>query len=578
MTDPMPDQTENAQPPKRMTTAEAAALAQKADQNATAALRVAQESDDMVAAMSEKITDLQGRFAEVASTAGSPAVGDLVHEQLTADAVNVQIYDALAPLHEEVHALTRTVAEIPSRDQVDGRIHEALAPLQGELHEIRQRTPIASATGNLDSILARLEDAERKAASVEPGALTERVATELHGSLTELRRRLANVEAATQALDADPVSHTLAEDALADQIQASVERALTDLREMHTEDHRRVDQMWRQVEDLRQHVETHGTQVTRALVNEVAEQLAPVGRPSVEDYAASIGLRPAAGGLGAAKKVLEVMRMVTFIGKEKQADLGTGGKFKFRGIDDAMDAVGHAIREVGLIISPEILKDETTQNPITKSGIGNNGRPYENTVIWTTTKLTVRYTFLDPDDGSTHSIEMVGEGRDASDKSTSKAGSMAFKYGLLQGLCIPVTGLDDSDAAPPQHMEQERTQQRPPAGETARPAQQPAEERTSEQKAQRGRDALEAVRNVYRVPGGAQAQYSRVVQIMNHARTEGLLDLVLDGSTLDQHGRAALATLQAPPPAQEYQPSQAELDAAVRDLPSGQYPPDEGGY
>jgi hypothetical protein len=283
-----------------------------------------------------------------------------------------------------------------------------------------------------------------------------------------------------------------------------------------------------------------------------------------------IGTRPAPR-LGAAKKVLELMRMVTFIGKEKQADLGTGGKFKFRGIDDAMDAVGHATREVGLVLSPEILKDETTQNAITKSGTGRDGGKYENTVIWTTTKLTVRYTFVDPDDGSTHAIEMVGEGRDASDKSTSKAASMAFKYGLLQGLCIPVTGLDDSDAAPPQRMEQERTQQSPPAQQQAA---QSAEAPSNEQRAQRGRDALEAIRNVYRVPGGAQAQYNRVVQIMNHAKAEGLLDLVLEGSTLDQHGRAALATLQAPPPAQDYQPSTGDTDHRASYEP----PADEGGY
>jgi hypothetical protein len=487
----MPDQTE--QPPKRMTTAEAAALAQAADTKASTALNVAQSADDMLAAMSEKITDLQGRFAETVSTVGTAPVGDLVHEYIT-------------------------------RDQADGRIHEALAPLHDELHEIRQRTPLTSATGNLDAILARLEDAERKAAGMEPGAITERVAQELHAPLSELRRRLAAVEEAAKAFDADPVSHTLAEDALADQIQAAVDRVVQSLLVADDNARKRLD--W--------------------LTTQVTSQTAVSGG--------------AGNGLGAARKVLELMRMVTFIGKEKQADLGTGGKFKFRGIDDAMDAVGHATREVGLVLSPEILKDETTQNAITKSGTGRDGGKYENTVIWTTTKLTVRYTFVDPDDGSTHAIEMVGEGRDASDKSTSKAASMAFKYGLLQGLCIPVTGLDDSDAAPPQYMEQGRTQQRPQAGETAKPAQKPAEERTSEQKAARARDALEAVRNVYRVPGGAQAQYNRVVQIMNHAQAEGLLELVLEGSTLDQHGRAALATLQAPPPAQEQQPDAGDTD------------------
>lgn len=474
MTHPMPDQTDTP-PTKRMTTAEVAALAQDIDGRL----------DDLSAV----VTDINTRLQDAGQSApGSHA--DLV----TPDAVDGRIHEALAPLHDEVHALRGQLAavESPSGSGIE-----------------------SSSSARLDGILARLEDAERKVAALDPGALVERVAAELHPTVADLRRAVANVEEAVKALDGDPVSHTLAEDALADQVEAQVDRHVHEFRS-------RLGKLetWTQ------------------------EHPHPAPLPSTsEGVRAALQVPPPASGLGAARKVLQLMRLVTHIGKERQADMGQGGRFKFRGIDEAMDAVGHAMREVGLILSPEVLKEENSTTPVTKKGDGKNG-PYESTVLWTTTKLTMRYTFVDPDDGSTHPIEMVGEGRDASDKSTSKAGSMAFKYALLQALCIPTTGLDDSDAAPPQIMENERdaatAQQRPP--------QQVAPERTEQDKARRAGEALGAIRNVYRVEGGPQAQYNRLVQIMNQVRSEGLLEFAVEGSTLNQHGEATRRTLQAPPP------------------------------
>jgi hypothetical protein len=504
MTHPMPDQPQPAT--KRMTTAEVAALAQQIDGRL----------DDLSAV----VTDLATRLQDLGQGSG---------DQNTAATLRVT-----QDLDNTVAELAEKVAQFPTRDQLDGRIHEALQPLHDEVHELRGKgTLTPQSQSSLAGILARLEDAERKVAGVDTSGIVATVAQQLHPTLSEVRKRLDAVETATRALDSDPVSHTLAEDALADQIEHAVNRKLSAMFEAADLTPAMLANLRREFADLRAHVETHGTHVTRALVNEVASALPTTAAGPV-----------AANGLGAARKVLQLMKLVTHIGKERQADMGQGGKFRFRGVDEAMDAVGHAMREVGVIFSPEVLKEESSTTPVTKKGDGRNG-PYESTVLWTTTKLTMRYTFVDPDDGSTHPIEMVGEGRDASDKSTSKAGSMAFKYALLQALCIPVTGLDDSDAAPPQVMENERST--PPA--TAQ-AQQPAAapERTEEQKAARARDALNAIRNVYRVEGGPQAQANRLVQIMNQAKAEGLLGYAVEGASLDQHGHAALATLQAPPP------------------------------
>lgn len=544
MTHPMPDQETAPEPPKRMTTAEAAKTAQEAAQNASAALRVAQGADDMVAAMSEKVTELDQRVRDMASSTTDPA-----------DVIDADGRPAL------------------TRDQVDSRIHEALQPLHDEVHELRAKgTLTPESKTSLAGVLARLEDAERKLMPLDAGALTEQVATALHPSVAELRRRLSALEErpastphlSTTGVDAnelttlrqrvdrverelgsmgDPVSHTLAEDALADQLEAMVDRKVAAMFESAGLTPARLANLTREFDDLRVYVETHGTRWDRAAAD------APSG-----------GL---VRGTGASAKVLQLMRNITHIGKEKEANLGKGGRFQFRGIDDAMDAVGHAMRDVGLVLSTEVLDRETTLTPVTQQGT-DNGQKWERTVVWATSVVTMRYTFTDPEDGSTHVFEMVGEGRDSSDKSTSKATSMACKYGLFQALMIPVTGLDDADDAPPQQMMAQRPaaqqeQQAPPA--QSAPQQPP----TEEQRAHRAGEALAAIRNLHHVPRAEQ--YGRLVAIMNRVKQEGLLEFAVEGSTLNQHGQAVMHTLQAPPP-----------DDARASIEPPEPPNDEGRY
>lgn len=493
----MSDPTDTAPTTKRMTTAEVAALAQGVDNRL----------DDL----SVVVTDLATRLQDLGG--GNASSQDSITPE--------QVHEAIG------HATAALDMKMVTSDQVDGRIHEVLAPLHDEVHELRKSLQNPATKSNLDAILARLEDAERKVAALDVGAITQQVAADLHPTMSRLRQRVTELEAEAEKVAGDPVSHTLAEDALADQIQATVERLLSEHAPADEPSQVRATQLARDIQDLR-----HRLPDTAAGVR------------------AALSPTPVLGGLGAARKVLQLMRQVTHISKDRQAELGErGGRFKFRGVDEAMDAVGHAMREVGLILSPEVLKDETTQNMVTKSGTGQNGRPYESSVLWTTTKLTMRYTFLDPEDGSTHPLEMVGEGRDASDKSTSKAASMAFKYGLLQALCIPVNGLDDSDAAPPQEVEQQR-QPAPPRNPQPPAASSPQgqAERPAQDKSARAAEALAAIRNVYRVEGGPKAQYNRLVQIMNRVKQEDLLEATVEGSTLNQHGEAAMRTLQAPPP------------------------------
>lgn len=510
MTHPMPDQPPTAT--KRMTTAEVAALAQ--------------ETDGRLDDLSAVVTDLATRLQDLGA-------GD----QNTAAALRVA-----EGVDNTVAELAEKLAQAPTRDQVDSRIHEALQPLHDEVHELRGKgTLTPESQSSLAGVLARLEDAERKVAGVDANGLVATVAQQLHPTLSELRRRLDAVEQVAKAQEADPVSHTLAEDWQTDQLTAMVDRRLAEMFAEAQLTPARLAGLTREFDDLRQHVETHGTHVTRALTSQVAAELRRNPGDGDADHS---------GPTGAARKVLELMRQVTHIGKEKEANLGKGGRFKFRGVDDAMDAVGHAMRDVGLILGTKILDRETTLTPVTQQGT-DNGQAWERTVVWATSVVTARYTFTDPDDGSTHEFEMVGEGRDSSGKSTSKATSMALKYGLFQALMIPVNGLDDADDAPPQQMVDQRSASTTAASQQATPDQRP--QRTEEQVATRATEALAAIRNVHRVPGGPPVQRQQLQKIMQQVKAEGLLGYAVEGSTLDQHGHATMATLQAPPPAQESQ-------------------------
>lgn len=139
-------------------------------------------------------------------------------------------------------------------------------------------------------------------------------------------------------------------------------------------------------------------------------------------------------------QVHELMKLVTEIGKDKQADQKMGG-YRFRSIDAAMDAVGHALRTVGVMFQPREILDKRVERyeTVSKDGWRQN---------WTHVWVTQRYAFVSLVDGSEMAaIEMDGEARDNGDKSTSKADSMRLKYALLQALMIPINGLPESDGS-----------------------------------------------------------------------------------------------------------------------------------
>lgn len=121
------------------------------------------------------------------------------------------------------------------------------------------------------------------------------------------------------------------------------------------------------------------------------------------------------------------------IGKDKVAQTGRGGSYKFRGIDDIYNALAPYLAEVGLCILPRVL--ERVQ--VERLSSNNNALFY--------TTLRVEFDFVSAKDGSTHTVATFGEAMDSGDKSTNKAMSAAYKYACLQAFCIPTEGDNDSE-------------------------------------------------------------------------------------------------------------------------------------
>ena len=108
--------------------------------------------------------------------------------------------------------------------------------------------------------------------------------------------------------------------------------------------------------------------------------------------------------------------------------------YAFRSIDDAYNVVQPAMVEAGVFCTPRVM--EYTAKPVTSS------RGTEGTQIL----MRVAFEWCAPDGSSVTTI-MLGQAIDYSDKAANKAMSAAYKYAMLETLCIPVAeGGEDRDA------------------------------------------------------------------------------------------------------------------------------------
>lgn len=109
--------------------------------------------------------------------------------------------------------------------------------------------------------------------------------------------------------------------------------------------------------------------------------------------------------------------------------------YKFRGIDEVLNALSRIIADNKLVIIPHVQSREVTERQ-TKSG----GALFSVVV-------NVTYTFVSAVDGTRETVgPFDGEAMDSADKATNKAMSAAYKYMAIQTFCIPTEGDNDADA------------------------------------------------------------------------------------------------------------------------------------
>lgn len=162
----------------------------------------------------------------------------------------------------------------------------------------------------------------------------------------------------------------------------------------------------------------------------------------------------------------QVIKSIGAIAKEKKNE---GQGYKFRGIDDVLNAVNPALIEFGITPSLKVLESaeriQITEDPM-KFEDPREAFKAKAKLRWVTfASIRLQVTLFAPD-GTSVSFEGVGSACDHNgDKAMNKAHSCAYKYALTLGLCIPIEkdDLDDSDR---DQRVPERTQADMPTEET----------------------------------------------------------------------------------------------------------------
>jgi hypothetical protein len=121
------------------------------------------------------------------------------------------------------------------------------------------------------------------------------------------------------------------------------------------------------------------------------------------------------------QQLVRVMASVGAIGKQRAAPEAMGG-YRFRGIDDVLNALHPALVEHRVVVLPRVL--ERTVEPLGKRRL---------------VSLLVEYRFVGPA-GDELICSAWGEGADTQDKASGKAMSTAMKSAMFQALSIPIVG------------------------------------------------------------------------------------------------------------------------------------------
>lgn len=139
------------------------------------------------------------------------------------------------------------------------------------------------------------------------------------------------------------------------------------------------------------------------------------------------------------KKMSQVMADIGAVTKD-QKNVAQG--FKFRGIDQFVNALYPALTKYGVFMTPRVTSAAIDLKDVERSS-GKKG-------VDKHVNLLVEYDFY-AEDGSKVTVGPVaGEGLDSGDKATNKAMSAALKYALIQTFSIPTEDMAEADKETPE--------------------------------------------------------------------------------------------------------------------------------
>ena len=134
------------------------------------------------------------------------------------------------------------------------------------------------------------------------------------------------------------------------------------------------------------------------------------------------------------KSINAVMSELSKTGITKDRTSTQGSGYKFRGIDDVLNALSPLLSRNGLCILPRVLNRTITER------ISQKGGALFYVVV------EAEFDFVCAEDGSKHTVKTFGEAMDSGDKATNKAMSAAYKYACFQAFSIPTEADNGADA------------------------------------------------------------------------------------------------------------------------------------
>lgn len=135
----------------------------------------------------------------------------------------------------------------------------------------------------------------------------------------------------------------------------------------------------------------------------------------------------------------DVMKDVKAVTKDQK---NTAQGFKFRGIDQFVNALYPALTKHGVFMTPRAVNYTQELKEVTR-GSGKQG-------VDKHVAIMMEYDFY-AEDGSKVTVGPVpAEGLDSGDKATNKALSAALKYALIQTFSIPTEDMAEADLETPE--------------------------------------------------------------------------------------------------------------------------------